>query len=214
MKRYLIFLALLSSFSSPVWSVDDVVVMALFANKAVLQIDGKRKVLKVGERSANGVLLVSADSEHAVLEVNGKQDTYYLGAHISGGYKAPKTTEVNLWADSAGMFETTGSINGQLVEFLVDTGATTIAMNAAQAKRLGIDYLFQGQPVQVSTASAVETGYLVKLKTVKVGEIKLREVSAIIMDSPYPEKVLLGMSFLGRIEMERRGMMMLLRKIN
>ena len=206
--------AIASAISSVSWAVEDIVVMALFTEKAVLTIDGKRRVLSVGQISKEGVLLVSANSEEAVLEVDGKREVYPLGMHISTGYKKSKTTEVNLWADQLGMFNAAGSINGQLVNFLVDTGATTIAMNAYQAKRLGIDYLYLGQKVGVSTASGTEVGYHVKLNRVKVGEIELRDISAIVMDSPYPVEVLLGMSFLGQLEMDRRGKMMVLRKKN
>jgi len=188
--------------------------MALFSNKAVVHIDGRRQVLVVGQRSKEGVLLVSADSEEAVLEVNGVAEPYPLGMHISVGFAPPDKTEVNLWASSSGMFHAGGSINGQLVNFLVDTGATTIAMNRQLARRLGIDYLYIGSKVDVHTASSVEVGYHITLKSVKVGEIELQNVSAIVIDGMHPSEVLLGMSFLSRLEMDRRGNMMVLRKNN
>ncbi len=204
----------MSSASLPVWAVKNVVVVALFANKAVVHIDGQRRVLTVGERSKEGVLLVSANSEEAVLDVEGVTEVYPLGMHISVDYAPPDKTEVTLWANSSGMFHGRGSINGQLVDFLVDTGATTIALNRPLAKRLGIDYLYTGAAVDVHTASSVEVGYQVTLKSVKVGEIALQNVRAIVIDGMHPSKALLGMSFLSRLEMDRRGNRMVLRKKN
>lgn len=218
MKRFLkhILVACVLFAAVPVLAVEDVVVMGLFGEKAVLTIDGKRRSLSVGERSPEGVVLVAVDAERneATLEIDGKRDVYGLGMHISGGYTTPAATEISLWADSMGMFNVAGSINGLSVDFLVDTGATTIAMNSQQAKRLGIDYLYKGQQINVSTASGNEIGYLIKLKTVKVRELELREVEAIVMDGEHPEQALLGMSFLGKLEMNRSGNHMVLRKKN
>ena len=188
-------------------------VLALFKDKAILQVDGQRRVLQVGEQSPEGVKLIAASSEEALLEVAGRRASYPLGSHISSAEHArPAQIEVNLWVDSLGMFKTTGSINGQTVGFLVDTGATTIAMNAHDAKRLGIDFLYLGTPVAVHTASATEVGYQINLKSVRVGEIELRDVAALVLNGEYPNEVLLGMSFLGRLQMERNGRSMVLRK--
>ena len=208
MLRFILLLLLF--WVTPAWSVDNVVVMALFSNKAIVNIDGKRRTLVVGETSPEGVKLIAADSEEAVLEVAGKREAYPLGMHISVGYTPAEKTEVHLWADSSGMFKAQGSINGQSVEFLVDTGASTIAMNAQQAKRFGLN-TSSGQVVQVATASGIETGHKINLNRVKVGEIELFGVDAIVMPGAFPAEILLGMSFLERLEMERSGKKMLLR---
>jgi aspartyl protease family protein len=90
------------------------------------------------------------------------------------------------------------------VTFLVDTGASTIALNSATAKRIGIDYT-KGRPGMATTASGYTRVYSVKLDSVKVGEIVLRNVDAGVIDGPQPETPLLGMSFLNALEMKRDG---------
>lgn len=191
----------------------DVLVVALFKDKAVLRIDGVQRTLRVGEASAEGVRLLAADSDQAVLEVDGKRDSYRLGSHTR--YSANTPTErpaVQLWRGADGMYTTSGSINGRSVQFLLDTGATLVAMNAQDAKRFGIDYLRSGAVAMVSTASGVERAYQVSLDSVRVGPIQLRNVEAVVLDGPFPAITLLGMSFLKRVEMENRGSMLVLRQ--
>ncbi len=198
--------------ASAAWAVESVVVMGLFKDRAIVTIDGTQRVLVTGEASPEGVMLIAADSEAAVLEIDGERSTYSLGSHIGGAYTAPKQAEVQLWPDRGGMYLTPGVINGIPVDFLVDTGATLVAMNSVQAKRLGVDYRLRGKPAQVSTASGVSPAFYVDLEAVKVGEVQLRNVGAVVIEGNYPEKVLLGMSFLGRLDMRREGDLMVLRK--
>lgn len=196
----------------PALAVDQVVVLGLFSGKAVLEIDGKRRVLKAGERSPEGVLLVSADSRAATIEIAGKQQRMELGTHIGGSFQGPQLAEVQVWPDQRGMYKIVGSINGLPVDFLVDTGASTIAMNSSQAKRLGIDFRVQGDRGMVSTASDVVPAYKVTLDRVTVGDITLRQVTAVVIDGAQPQDVLLGMSFLGQLDMQRQGQVMVLKQ--
>ncbi len=191
-------------------AVDNVRILALFSGKAVVQLDGRQRLLRAGQTSPEGVRLVSANARKAVLEINGKRGTYTLGSHISSSYAAPGGRElsVQIWPDARGMYTILGSINGFPVRFLVDTGATAIAMNAAQARRLGIDYRVVGEPGLASTASGVVKSYGVMLDRVNVGDIQLRNVRAGVIDGNHPEMVLLGMTFLGRVEMARKGQML------
>jgi len=203
---------LLMVFATAASAVEEVVVMALFKDRAVVVIDGTQRMLTAGETSPEGVMLVAADSEAAVLDINGERSSYTLGSHIGGVYAAPALVEVQLWPNRGGMYLTSGVINGIAVDFLVDTGATLVAMNSGQAKRLGVDYRLNGKPAQVSTASGISPAFHVELETVKVGDVQLRNIGAVVIEGNYPEKVLLGMSFLGRLEMRREGNLMVLRK--
>jgi len=108
-----------------------------------------------------------------------------------------------LVADTRGHFFTTGSINGSLVQFLVDTGATMISMGVADARRIGVNYL-QGERGVSRTANGVAKVYRVRLESVKVGDIALANVDALVHESEMPY-VLLGMSFLHRLEMRQAG---------
>ncbi len=191
-------------------AVERIRVMALFADKAMLQIDGKQRLLKAGQRSPEGVLLVSADARGAVIEVNGKRDKYALGSQVGGHFAKRKVAEVQIWADSRGAYYTTGSINGRMVDMLVDTGATSVAMSEVEAKRLGISYRVSGDKTAVRTASGIARAYAVTLDQVRVGELTLRQVQAVVVEGSSPHRVLLGMSFLSRVKMEHKGNLMVL----
>ncbi len=102
------------------------------------------------------------------------------------------------------MYQASGSINGYSVDMLVDTGASTVALNAATARRLGIDYE-NASPVVVRTASGMETAYRVQLDRVQIGEIYQRNVAAVVIDGPEPSRALLGMSFLRELDIDHRG---------
>lgn len=190
----------------------DVRVVGLFSGRVVLLVDGRQRLLKAGQTSPEGVQLISASSEEALLLVDGKEVTARLDGRVSARTRTPEVSEVQVWRDIAGMYTTVGSINGLPVTFLVDTGATAVAMNANQAKRLGIDYRVIGQQSAVTTASGVEGAWAVTLATVKVGDLELHNVAAVVLEGAHPATTLLGMSYLGRLEINNDGRLMTLRK--
>jgi aspartyl protease family protein len=190
----------------------DVRVLGLFSDKAVLEIAGRRAVLAVGETGPQGVRLVAADSHRAVLEIGGVRREAGLDGRVSASKPAAPASEVQVWRNPQGMFTTVGSINGLPVSFMVDTGATLVALNASEARRLGIDYRVSGSPASVVTASGVEQAWSVMLERVKIGELELRNVGAVVMQGAYPSIALLGMSYLGRLEISNSGQLMTLRK--
>jgi len=183
----------------------DISLYALFKDKAILQVDGTRRVLTVGTESPEGVKLVSTDTqaEVAVVEMKGKRETLRLGVVVSA-FQTVARESVTLYADSSGFFHAEGSINGVAMTFLVDTGANTIAINSATAKRAGIDFT-KGRAATARTASGYTRMYGLKLDNVKIGDIVLRNVEAGVIDGPQPEVPLLGMSFLSALEMRREG---------
>lgn len=191
----------------------DLRVVALFRDKAMVEIDGERRLLAAGEASPEGVRLVRADAEAAVLEVNGARRSYPLGEHIASSYAPPVRDErvVRAWPDGTGMYRLSGSINGFPVRFLVDTGATHVAMSADEARRLGIDFRARGTRARARTAGGMVEAWQVRLDRVRVGDLALREVSATVIEGPDPREVLLGMSFLGRLDMGREGQALELR---
>jgi len=212
--KVICFLFIMCCFVAPVLAIDTIQVLALFKGKAVIKVDDERYTLSIGDTSPEGVKLVTADSEKAVLEVNGLKKSYPLGNAMSIGtkFRVPEEKMVQAFADSRGMYHIQGSINGYTMRFLVDTGATVIAMNEVQGKRLGIDYKLSGKQIFVSTASGVSKAYGVNLDVVKIGEIKINNVQAVIIEGGFPTEVLLGMSFLGRVQIEREGNLMRMKK--
>ena len=183
-------------------------VMGLFKDKAIVSIDGgKPRTLSVGQ-VVQGVKLISADSGSASFEVEGKPRTLSMGQSFAGGPATGERQSISLTADARGHFAAAGSLNGYPVSFLVDTGATSIAINAAEAKRMGLDYR-SGQAVGVSTAGGVVPAWRVKFNTVKVGSITLNQVDGMVVETGL-NMSLLGMSFLNRMEMRRDGQTMTL----
>lgn len=179
-------------------------VKGLFRDQAVIEINDIQRILKVGQSSPEGVKLITADSQQAILEINGIQQTFPLGSQIGGVFSPPSQQPiVSLWPTD-GMYLTNGSINGYGIDFLVDTGASAVALNAATARRLGIDYL-NAPKIGVRTASGEGVGYQVNLEKVQLGDITRFNVMAIVLDGPEPQRALLGMSFLQDLDLQRRG---------
>lgn len=176
-----------------------------FGNKAVLHIDSKQRVLKAGETSKEGIKLLSVNQNNAVIQYQGQKQTLGFSPSGKSSYKKKQKAEVTIWADKQGHFETPGTINGQLVKFLVDTGATSVAMNSVIANKLGIDFRYSGEPTLVTTASGMVSAHQIKLKSVKIGEIELKNVGGTVLEGGFPTEVLLGMSFLSHVEIERKG---------
>jgi len=188
----------------------DVQVIALSQGKAVVVVDGKKpRTLSAGDSTPEGVKLISATTESAVLDIEGKRRTLTMGQSISAA-KPSGGSRVTLYADSRGHFLTSGTINGAGVRFMVDTGATAIAMSIDDARRAGVNYL-QGDRVYAATAAGVVPAYKVKLESVRVGDIEIGNIDGIVMNAQLPA-VLLGMSFLNRLEMQREGVSMTLIK--
>jgi aspartyl protease family protein len=191
----------------------EIEVLALFEDAALLLIDGEQTLLRTGEKTRSGVRLVGADSSQA--EVAFGEQTWQLSVHqrVGARYEPPGERVVTIPRDSMGHFRTTGSINGVPTVFLIDTGATTVAMNATAARRLGIDPS-EGVRQRVETASGMAWTTRVTLDAVVVGDILLTNVPAMILGGDYPRDVLLGMSFLQGVEIsEQSGLMVLKSKL-
>ena len=187
----------------------DVMVSGLFTNKAVVQIDGgPLRTISVGQKTDEGVVLVSVDRDTATFDIDGKRMTLGLG-HARMAASAPTNASTVLTADLRGHFYTDGQVNGRTIRFVVDTGATLISLPASEARRLAIDYE-KGQRAMLRTANGNTTGYLVKLDTVSVGSVTLHGVDAVVLEGNGLSSPLLGMSFLNRMDMKREGDLMTL----
>lgn len=209
--KILVGLFLFIPFSTSALAVETVHVMALFPGKAMVEVDGTNRLLKVGKASPEGLLLISSDSREAVIEIDGQQQSYQVGARFGGSFSAASKREVRIIRDNHGGYSTVGSINGRSVDMLLDTGASSVAMSSFEAKRLGIQYWLTGEKTIVSTASGYANAYKVTLDRVQVGEIGLNNVAAMVVEGGSPLSVLLGMTFLNQVEMKNEGNVMLLR---
>ena len=171
--------------------------------KALLVIDGQAAALAVGESRA-GVTLRSLEPGQARVEWGGRVSTLTVGGapvRVGGGADAAGGRSIVLPAGPGGHFIAQGQINGRAVRFMVDTGATTIAMGQAEAQRLGLD-LQRAERVLMQTAGGAVPGHALTLSAVTVGDVTLANVQAVVMPAAMPY-VLLGNSFLSRFQMRR-----------
>lgn len=189
----------------------DVQVKGLFKNAAFLQAGGESFLLKKG-KSKNGVKLISSNAKSAILLVNGEEVELKLHQSIGANYAKAKSREVSIKKGFGNHYNVKGSINGKVVSFLVDTGATKIAMSEDDARLIGIKYRLDGRKAIAVTASGEAASWTVKLKSVKVGELELTNVDAMVIQGSYPETILLGMSFLSKVEMAEKNSVLVLKQ--
>lgn len=212
MTRTRTIVALLCALAGANGLAAEVNVVGLFPNKALLEIDkSKAKLVSVGQ-TVGGVKLLSVDNDSAQVLIDGKRETIQLGQSTARAQNSSiGQPSVVLTADSRGHFITTGTINGATTTFMVDTGATSIALDVAEAKRLGLNYT-AGQKGLGRTASGIVVMYAFQLDTVRVGDITLHQVDAAVLEGAGIGQTLLGMSFLKRLDMKRQGTTLTLTK--
>ena len=186
----------------------------LLGRQALLIVDGKAPRAVAPGQTHLGITVLSTDEDRAVVALAGGQRlTLRVGeSPVSvGGAPAPGGSDrVALSADARGHFITPGSINHRPTQFMVDTGASVVAIGQAEADRLGLNYR-TGQPVTLRTANGTAPGWALRLATVRIGDVTAYEVDAVVTPSAMPA-VLLGNSFLNRFSMRRDGDTMMLIK--
>jgi aspartyl protease family protein len=191
-----------------------VTLSGMVGNKALLIVDGNAPKIVASGETYNGVKVISTQGDSAIVMVGGKRLNIRVGdAPASVGEQAGSRSngsKIVLTAGEGGHFLTQGSINGKSVQFMVDTGASAVSMGAADAKRMGIDYT-NGKPVRMSTANGQALGYLLTLNTVRIGDVEVQNVEAVVAQQPMPF-VLLGNSFLTRFSMRRDNDQMVLER--
>ena len=205
-------LAALIALASPSALAQSVSLSGSLGDKALLVIDGKPRTVATGA-TVQGVKLVSVSSSAALVEVGGQRVTLAIGGaqvNLGGSPGSGSGAQIVMSAGSGGHFSTAGSINGKSVQFLVDTGATLVAMGQGDAERIGLDYK-KGQRGMANTANGQVPVYKVSLNVVRVGDVDVYNVDAVVMPATM-EHVLLGNSFLSRFQMKRENDKMTLDK--
>ena len=192
-------------------------VIALFENKAMLHVGDERILVSAGETILDGITLVSADAYGAVIEIDGQKRRYQLGNVVrSQGSNAENSeqtdSDIIVYQGIDTMFRTVGSINGYPVNFLLDTGASSIAISSQESKRLGINYKLDGKPTWVSTASGVERAFAVTIDRVTISGVTIHSVEGLVIEGSEPTNPLLGMSYLNRFKIINDGNTMRLKR--
>jgi aspartyl protease family protein len=196
--------AVLLAGAGPLWA-QSVAMTGSMGSKALLVVNGSAPKAVAAGDTFQGVKVVSVGAGEAVIEVGGKRQTVAMGGApvnfkgSSGGNGG--ASQIVLTAGDGGHFFSGGSINGQSVRFVVDTGASVVAIGRSDAERMGLK-LQGATPVPMSTANGVVTGYALTLNSVRVQDVEIYSVDAVVMPMPMPN-VLLGNSFLSRFQMKR-----------
>lgn len=147
-----------------------------------------------------------------MVEIEGIRRALRLGeVPVSIGNKN-SGKRVVLAVNSNGHFVDHGTINGKSIKYMVDTGASTVAIGRADADRIGLKYL-TGQPMRMWTANGIGQAWRVKLDSLGIGDIQVQGVEAVVTSEPMPY-ILLGNSFLKGFQMTRTDDQMVLEKRN
>ena len=191
-----------------------VALQGMMGSKALLIVDGTAPRMVAPGETHMGVKVISTAGDQALVEIGGKRETLRVGetqASVGSKGGAPAgASKIVLTASGGGHFVTQGAINGKSISFMVDTGATSVAMGVPDADRLGINYK-TGQMALASTANGTVTMWRVKLASVRIGDVEVHDVDASVLPAAMPH-VLLGNSFLTRFQMKRENDQMVLER--
>jgi aspartyl protease family protein len=187
--------------------------VGLFKDRAMIRVLGREHYLTVGQTSPEGATLIESDAQHAVVRY--KDETYRLSLtdRVGGTFQAPNQASISIAPDAIGQYRIQGTINGYSTDFLVDTGASLVAISEREAKQIGIDYANSTERAPVVTAQGQANSYIVDLETLTVGGIQTHHVRAAVIPGDYPIEVLLGMSFLHKVKMEQTAGVMVLKQL-
>ena len=211
MRRALLGMAMLALAGGA--AAQAVSLQGMLGSKALLVVDGGAPRSVAPGETLQGVKVLSTSGDQAVVEIKGRQHTLRIGdsqVSVSGSAAGARGNRIVLTAGSNGHFMSQGTINGRAVHFMVDTGASMIGLGSSEAERVGLDYK-NGRPVRIQTANGQSAAWLVKLASVRVGEVEIYDVDAVVGSQSMPY-VLLGNSFLSRFQMRRDNDQMVLER--
>jgi aspartyl protease family protein len=206
---YKIFIYILMLLPAISYAVNSIELTGLFGKKAaLLLIDGEETLVKLG-KPKRGITLIEVIGQDVLLDVDGRRQQISLSRQGGGAYKSPEVKTVRIASQQGGHYWVKGLVNGYSVDFVVDTGATTISMNSSMATRLGIDYK-NGQPIKIATANGLSDAMRVSLQKVTIGEITQYNVAATVTLTDALSVVLLGNSFLSGVDMRTENGVLIL----
>lgn len=219
MKTILLLIAIVFTCSIPAAAdsgATEIDAIALFNGKAMISVNGsKAKIISTGD-SYQGVKLLSSNTDEAVVQVGDRKQTLTLdgGVILSSSLASPAASAANeaqIWADASGGFRSVGAINGQRVEFVVDTGANMVVISGELANRMNLDYTSGNRSI-AATAQGTTEIYLTVLDRVSFEGLEFYNIQAGVIPGTYPQTPLLGTSYLNNVDMDRVGNKMTLRK--
>jgi aspartyl protease family protein len=210
LKRFLV--ATLITAAGVAASGQTVTMSGSMGDKALLIINGTPRTVAAGSSYQN-VKVLSVTAQDAVVEMGGKRVPLQIGGapvNLGGVASEGGGSKIVLTAGPGGHFVTSGSINGKSVRFMVDTGASVVAMSEADAERIGLKYK-EGRRGMASTANGHVVTHRVSLDVVRIGDVQVYNVEAVVLPS-MSDTILLGNSFLTRFQMKRENDQMTLER--
>jgi aspartyl protease family protein len=214
MKGLRIALCVLAIVTLPAGAAGPVQAVGLFKDRAMIRVLGQEHYLTIGQSSPEGAQLLAADSTHAVVRYQGQTYDLTLTEQVAGAGGYQKASEVNLSIapDEVGQYRAQGTVNGFFTNFLVDTGASLVAISEREAREMNLSYMESSERAPVVTAQGKANAYLVELDSVVVGGIEAHNVRAAVIPGDYPVEVLLGMSFLRKVKLEQQAGVLVLKQ--
>ena len=194
-------------------AAQSVSLQGMLGSKALLIVDGGAPRSVAPGETHQGVKVLATSGDQALVEIKGQKHTLRIGdsqVSVGGSGIAARGNKIVLTAGSGGHFLSQGTINGKAVHFMVDTGASVIGLGVSEAERVGLNYK-AGQRVRMNTANGEAIGWRVKLSSVRVGDVELYDIDAVVGAESMPY-VLLGNSFLSRFQMKRDNDQMVLER--
>ena len=185
--------------SAPVLADPDIQLNAILGKKVIVTVNGEQYTLREGEQAIKGLVFVESRGKTAVFEWEGKQTELSPSSRIATQFDERPPETITIYRDASLHYLIGGEINGRRVDFIVDTGATVVALNAQQANTLGLSWK-QNPPQAVATAGGMTQAHFLLLDQVTVGGITVRQVEAVVVPSQ-STPILLGMTFLRHFEM-------------
>ncbi len=179
-------------------------VNGVFGEKALIAIDNSpARVMAVGDR-VQGVRLLAVRGQQVEIEQEGQRRILEVGFGNQPADHSAALAEVVITADGNGHFLAGGMVNSYAVRFMVDTGASVVALPRSIASSAGV-VLDKAKTVVISTANGNVRASKVLLNTIRVGNVSLNMVEAIVLEDKQLRMPLLGMSFLKRTNMKNEG---------
>lgn len=217
LRAVLLSLAGVAVLAPPPATAQSVALSGVLGSKALLVIDGGTPRAMAAGDSLQDVRVLQVSGDTAEVEIKGRRQTLRLGeAPIRLGGRGAAAGDpalgrrVVLKADNRGHFIERGQINGKTMVYMVDTGASSVAIGRSDAERMGLPFL-KGQPVMMRTANGDAQGWSLRLDSVRVGDVEVFGVDAVVAPLAMPY-VLLGNSFLAHVQMTRQGSEMVLER--
>jgi len=191
-------------------SAPDVQLNAILGKKVIVTIDGVQHTLGERDSSPQGLVLVEVRHKLATFEWNGQRFELTPSSRISTQFEAKKVEAITIRRDASLHYLISGQVNGRSTPFVVDTGATLIALSDDQANRLGLNWKTNPSG-RVETAGGITKAYSVMLEKVSIGGLDIYHVEAVVIPKQ-ATPALLGMSFLRHFEMSESDNVLTLKK--